>query len=201
MNVLRAFLLIFSLSIDTAIAGLSIGMNRIKIPFFHICFLNLIGVSILGISMTVGGVIGPYMPSYLTTLIRTIILVVMGITKFIESFQKWISEKQEIRIRVSRMELVFHIYSHPELSDLDYSKNLSIRETCLLACALSLDNFAVGIGIGLSNLSFLLILLSAFGVGIGMLIIGDRIGNLLSKRNNFNLAWISGCLLIILAFL
>ena len=85
--------------------------------------------------------------------------------------------------------------------DYDNSKLLSAKEAFYLAIALSLDSLAVGFGSGLGYVNYAQVIILCFLVGIVCLRVGSQLGRHFANIMNVNLSWLSGVLLIILAFI
>lgn len=199
---LGIFLLIFSLSVDSMMAGFSLGMNKIAIPFRYLLLLNGIGSFLLFVSIFFGIYIYSWIPLGFAHNMSTILFFVLGFSKILESvFHKLTRTEKEIKIQISKIELIFHIYANPVVSDFDCSKQISCKEAFCLGLALSLDNLAIGIGIGFLNVSTIGVTICSFIVGTILITIGHTIGINISKKWKLESAWISGLLLIILALL
>lgn len=198
----QVFLLIFSLSIDSLMAGFSLGMNRIRVPIQYLILLNGIGACLLLMSIWLGTCFGIIVSSHSAQLCSMILFLILGSCKILESiYHKLTSKEKEVKIRMHQMEFIFHIYANPEASDMDFSKQISCKEAICLGLALSLDNLAIGIGIGLLNVSGILVALLSFVIGVILLTIGHLFGMCIGKKYKFESAWLSGILLIVLAFL
>ena len=183
-------------------AGFSLGMNRIRVPIQYLLLLNGIGASILFISIWIGTCFGIIIPSHFAKFSSMFLFLILGVCKILESiFHKLTRKEKELKIRMHQVEFIFHIYANPEASDMDYSKHISCKEAICLGLALSLDNLAIGLGIGLLNVSGLLVALLSFVMGFILIASGHLFGMCIGKRYQFESAWISGILLIILAFL
>ena len=99
------------------------------------------------------------------------------------------------------MRFILNIYANPEKADSDHSRILSPSEAAYLVVALSLDNLAVGFGAGITDTSPILVV--AFSLISDMLgvMLGCWLGNRITRKLKLDLAWLSGALLILLAFL
>ncbi len=198
----QVFLLIFSLSIDSLMAGFSLGMNRIRVPIQYLILLNGIGASLLFMSIWFGTCLDVIFSSYCLRNFSIILFLLLGIGKILESaFHKLTSREKELKIRMHQVEFIFHIYANPEASDIDFSKHISFKEAICLGLALSLDNLTIGIGIGLLKIPSILVSLFSFFIGMILLASGHLVGMRIGKKCKFETSWISGILLIILAFL
>jgi putative Mn2+ efflux pump MntP len=74
-------------------------------------------------------------------------------------------------------------------------------EALSLAIALSFDGFAVGLGAALVEINVWYIIILSFIIGILAIVLGSSFGNLISKKISMNISWLSGILLLVIAFL
>ena len=106
---------------------------------------------------------------------------------------------KEITFSALNLKFILRVYADPETADRDLSRVLSPAEALPLAIALSLDSIAVGFGAALTDTDlvrtlFLALLFNALAVRLGCIL-----GNKIAEKVSFNLSWLSGLLLIILA--
>lgn len=99
------------------------------------------------------------------------------------------------------LNFILHVYADPPAADIDASCTLSVREAFTLALALSIDGLAVGFGTALSSISMMPVMLLSLSLGLLAVKSGAMLGNHLSRALPFDLSWVSGALLIFLAFL
>jgi putative sporulation protein YtaF len=95
---------------------------------------------------------------------------------------------------------VLTVYADNIKADSDNSKVLSSKEAIYLALALSLDGFAAGFGFGLTEFSYLQMILLSFVSNIIAVSLGYIFGELLTKVTDKDFSWLGGAILIILAF-
>ena len=204
---LEIMLLVVALSIDSFVASFAYGANKIKLPLSSITVINIICTLILGISLFLGSTIGSYIPVSLTKIFCFSILFLIGLIKLFDSTSKsFIKRKnkninKKINFSMFNMSFILQIYVDPESADKDLSKSLSVKESAVLALALSMDALAAGFGAGITNFSYTLILFSFLVVNTTLMIIACNFGGKVSDKINMDISWISGVLLIILAFL
>ena len=165
---LQSLLLVFSLCLDTFVASIAYGTDKIKIPFYSSIIINLICSLFLGISIFLGDVLNKDKP---------------------------------LTFKIFDFKFVLQIYADEIKADYDNSKLLSAKEAFYLAIALSLDSLAVGFGSGLGYVNYAQVIILCFLVGIVSLLLGSQLGRRFANIINVNLSWISGVLLIILAFI
>lgn len=199
-------MLVVALSTDSFVSSFAYGTNKIKIPFLSVQVINVICSAILAVSLLLGSVIRQYIPSSLTTIICFCILFILGIIKLLDSTIKSIIRKhnnlnKEIKFSLFNLNFILNLYANPEEADVDASKTLSAGEAASLAVALSLDGLFMGIGAALVNLNILEVVLYSLLFGTGAIMLGCFIGNKVAQKIPMDLSWLSGVLLIVLAFL
>ena len=96
---------------------------------------------------------------------------------------------------------MLEIYADEIKADYDNSKLLSVKEAFYLAVALSLDSLTVGFGCSLGSVNLIDAVLLSFLVGALFLILGGSVGGHFAKTVNINISWLSGAMLILLAFM
>jgi len=206
ITILEAIMLASALSMDAFVSGFAYGSNKIKIPMLSVQIINVICSSILGISLLVGTVLKQYIPSWLTLIICFVILFTLGIIKLLDSVTKSIIRKynhldKEIKFSMFNFKFILNLYTDPEEADVDASKVISPMEASSLAIALSLDGMAIGFGAALGDINALAVFLCSLVTDAAAVILGCYIGNKIARKLSFNLSWLSGVILIILAFL
>ena len=179
---LQSLLLVFSLCLDTFVASIAYGTDKIKIPFYSSIIINLICSLFLGISIFLGDVLNNFIPINVATYLSFFLLLALGIYRIFEVFCKKYIRK----------------FSN---KDKPLTFKLSAKEAFYLAIALSLDSLAVGFGSGLGYVNYAQVIILCFLVGIVSLLLGSQLGRRFANIINVNLSWISGVLLIILAFI
>ena len=206
ITTLEAILLVTALSTDAFVASFAYGSNKIKIPFQSVQIITVVCSLILGISLLLGSVIRQYIPAGLTVAICFGLLFILGIAKLLDSTVKSIIRKhrnlrRKFKFSMFNLHFILQLYAAPEDADADCSKVLSPGEAASLAVALSLDGLAVGFGAALGNVNVLQVVLFSLVFGTLAILLGGRIGNKAAEKIPFNLEWLSGALLILLAFL
>jgi len=200
----EAFVLASTLSLDAFTVGFAYGSDRIKIPFLSVLIISVICSAVTGISFFAGNIIKNYIPIWITVFICFAVLVILGIVKILDSFTKSIIRKhkninKKINFSFFNFKFILTLYADPEKADIDSSKYLSPQEAVALAVSLSLDGLAVGIGAALGNVNGIAVVIFSLVTNILAVMWGCGIGNKISKKVTFNLAWLSGVILIMLA--
>ena len=203
---LESLILVTAISIDAFVASFAYGSNKIKIPFQSTIIISLVSSTILGISLLIGSFLGNYIDSSITIAISFVIMFLLGIIKLFDSSIKAIIRKnkcfkKEYKFSLFSLNFIINIYADPEKADKDSSRILSSLEAVSLAIALSLDGAIAGFGAGLSSDSIIQTVLYSFIIGASLIVCGYRLGNHISRKISFDMSWISGVLLLVLAFL
>lgn len=205
-TIIEAFVISLSLSIDAFVASFSYGSEKIKIPMSSVQIINAVCGVILGISFLAGMFIKDYLPAWFTSAVCFAILFIIGIIKLLDGMTKSIIKKyasfnKEIKFSLFNFKFILNLYANPVEADIDSSKTISPIEAVSLATAMSLDGLAVGIGLAFGNINGLAVVLCSLIVTPLAVILGCALGNRAAAKIPFNISWIGGILLIILAFL
>ena len=203
--IFEAFLIASSLSLDAFVAGFAYGANKIKIDFLSIQIINIICSAMTGLSFLFGNIVKNYIPPVIASVICFTVLFLLGLTKLLDGFTKSLIKKhtnisREIKFSLFNFNFILKLYAVPEDSDADSSKNISPAEAASIAIALSLDGLAVGFGAALGGANGLAVLLFSLVTNMLAVIFGRYIGEKAATKFKFNLSWLGGIVLIILAF-
>lgn len=202
---LPALLLVTALSVDSFVAGFAYGTGKLKIPFSSAVILNVICSGVLGIALLAGSAVQKVLPISVTKIICFLILFLLGFAKLFDSSIKACIRKQKdihkkISFSILHLRFILNVYADPKAADFDDSHSLSAKEAVSLGTALSLDGLAVGIGAAMGNLNCALVVILSFITGMVAVLAGGLIGNHIAKKTSLDLSWLSGLLLLILAF-
>ena len=209
--ILEAVLLAFSISLDSFAASFAYGGSGVKIPFRSVLVVNLVCGGMLALSLLAGVFIGGYISNRVTVFICFGILFCLGIFKLFDSVTKSIIKKRrnfkkELKFSMFNIGFILHLYASPEDADVDGSKTISPAEAAALAVSLSLDGAAAGFGSSMINsgnpaVFALSLIIASLIIGTAAIMSGCFFGNLLMRKNSFNLSWVSGVILIVMAFI
>lgn len=204
-SLISSLLLVLAVSIDSFAASFAYGTCKIKIPMVSVLIICGVSAAFLTISLFLGSVISPFLPSNLPKIISFIILLSIGIFKLFDGIVKnKIERKGKLRKKLSfslfSLKFILNVYADPKLADYDSSKTLSPAESVSLAVALSLDGIAVGFGAALSQNDIFIIVSLAVILGVCAITLGGKLGEKTRKKFPINLSWVGGLILIVLAF-
>lgn len=177
--IFEILLLITALSIDAFAAGFAYGVSHTRIPFSSLSILASISSLTLAFSLLAGNLLTGLLTANQTCHISFVILLLLGIAKLFDR---------------SCME-------QADKADKDQNKLLSPTEAVSLGFALSIDSAAAGIGAVLCPSCIPAAVAASFFMGIFAVLSGCLLGKKISCLIRRNLCWVSGVLLIFLAFL
>ncbi len=202
--VLSAALLVSALSLDALIAAFSYGVNKIKIPFRSLMIVNLVCSGFLAASLFLGRLLSGVISEAVSRGLCFAILLVIGLIKLSDSLIKGYIRKHKpagksIKFNLFSLKFILNVYADPEDADKDESKILSIGEAMSLAVALSLDSLTVGLGVGMTESVWWLIIGMSLVSDLAALIAGGIIGGKIAKKTSLNIGWLSGVIFIGLA--
>lgn len=201
---IESLLLVSSICIDAFVASIAYGSNKIKIPLISSMVISIIGSMVLGISLLLGGLIKDYLPGTLPIALSFSILMILGVYRLFEGLfktyiQKHINLDKALTFRLFDFNFILQVYADETQADLDKSKVLSVKESLYLAIALSFDSLAVGFGSSLVGGGYIQAIILCFLIGLLAVLIGSIIGAKFVEKSKFNLSWLSGVILMILA--
>lgn len=203
---LETILLVLSVSIDSFLASIAYGTNKIKIPLTSALIIDIISASMLGVSLIIGGFIQNYISINVAKIASFLILLALGIYRLFESLLKSYIKKNSnkpspLTFKLFDFNFVLQVYADETKADFDKSKILTSKEAFYLAFALSLDSLAVGFGSSLISINYIQVFIVALFIGIIAILLGSFMGRKFVESTNLNLSWLSGTMLIIFAFL
>lgn len=205
-STLEAIFIVTALSTDAFVASFAYGSNKIRIPFSSVTIINVVCSSILAVSLFLGSIVSPFLPECLTKWICFTILFVLGIVKLFDSSLKSFIRKhndwdKKLKFSFFNLKFILNIYANPEKADIDSSNVLSPLEAASLSIALSLDGLAVGFGAGLGSVNYIEVVLFSLISDMVAVMLGAYIGRKVAEKIPINLSWLSGLLLLVLAFM
>lgn len=184
--------------------SIAYGVEGIRIPWKSILIIAFCGTFFLSISMLLAGLIAQIISPSLGKWLSFTILFLLGFTNvFQHQVKSYVNKHKEqpLIIKFKGISFVIDIFLNEKEADVDHSKEICMKEALYLGVALSIDSLASGLayGIGVTDISIVLML--SFGFGIIMILAGSMLGSRIMRHIHQDVSWISGCMLILLAFL
>lgn len=185
LHILSSFLFAISANVDNFAVGLSYGIKKIKIGYlsnFLIALISSIGTII---AMIVGKAIFTFLPEVISNYVGSAILILIGL---------WTISKSLLKNKY-----IDNILENPERADIDKSSTIDVRESIVLALALTINNIGLSIGASITGLNILITSLLTFVFSIFMIVIGYLLGErYLSRVFSKKATVISGIIIVIL---
>lgn len=204
-NFFEALLLVTALSIDAFFAGFSYGVKRIRIPFLSLFIINGMSGVVLLLCLLFGRTVGGFLTEDGAAWISFFLLFIVGLVKLFDGCLKYWIRKSEPsgkkwNFHLFDAQFILTVYADPDRADADKGGVLSAGEAVSLGVALSIDSAGAGIGAGVAFHSLLLPLLLSLVLGIIAVRSGGSLGKKVAQCFSRDLSWVSGLLLILLAF-
>ena len=201
---IKVLLMSAALSLDCFAAGIGLASDKIRIPPLSAAIISLVGTAFLGGSLLISQLIEAVISAEFCRKLSCGLLLLLGIFCLFQQLIKRVLRKCRSRdfcLKCSGINLVISLYLDETEADCDRSKSISPREALTLSAALSADSVLSGISAGLAKLLIVLLLACTFLSGAAFLFAGSLIGNRLAERSEINIGWLSGIILILLAFI
>ena len=203
-HIFSDLMLALALTTDSFVAGLSLGSQSIQIPLLSAAAASFVGTGCLIAALGLGGALAPVLPVQAARAVGFAVLFCLGLFKFFESSLKFFLRRQggsrSLKFHAFGIGVLLQLYTDPQCADRDRSKRLSVGEALGLGIALSLDNFAAGVGAGLTCSSIWTAGSAALLLGTGMLMLGSRVARAAVGKFKKDLSLLGGALLLLLAF-
>lgn len=197
---LFSLLLAAALSVDAFVAGFSYGVDRIRIPLASVAVVGGLCSLLLAAALMAGSWFQRILSPEFSRWFSFSILLLLALTKLfddpIKAFLRRVARKNT---QNDTKPSILRLYAVPEEADSDHSRTLSPWEAATLSVALSLDGLAAGIGAGLAQTPVLLAVATTFFFTCLAVVCGTALGKRLSSRVRFDLSWVGGVLLLLLA--
>ena len=177
MHIFSTLLFALSANIDNFTVGIAYGVKKIRIG---ICSNILIAIfSGIGtfLSMSIGYFVSRFIPSNVSNLLGSLILIGIGLWFIKSYFFKRIVNQTNKQNSGGEISKYTDLLDNPCKADIDDSGSIDIKESITLSLALTINNFGLGIGASITGLNIILTTLLTFIFSILAIIIGYCLGN------------------------
>lgn len=204
MNIIPSIILAFSSSLDNFIIGLAYGIKKINIKLIINFVISTIVTTGTFISMYLGIIVCKFINPAICSLLGSILMILVGVWIIYDQYRTHksannnIGPKKEIIDPIDFEDIMLNNHT----ADIDNSGDINITEAITLALALSINNFALGLGASISGINIYLTCLFTFIFSILSLFIGLKIGNsCFSKIVGKNSSLIAGAIIVIMGII
>ena len=181
-HLLSSLFISISVNLDSFAIGIAYGVKKIRIGMLSNLVIAIISTLGTYLSMTVGELIGRFLPSDTVKIIGATVLLFMGIWGIWETLKAERQEKKQ-KMKNSATDISYTTFiGKPEKADLDDSKFIDVRESIPLAFALTINNLAGGVGAGITGLNVYITALMTFVLAILAIISGYFLGEKFAKK-------------------
>lgn len=134
-------------NLDNAGVGIAYGVRNIRIPWYSNLTISFISFLATLVSGLFGNWISIHIPSWISHLIGTVVIIAVGIWVLLQPLAN------QIRARHADSGNFTHLISNPEKADKDRSQSISLTESILLGTALAMNALAGGFNAGITSLN------------------------------------------------
>lgn len=182
-------LLIAVLSMDAFTAGLSYGMDHVRVPFSSIFTIALLSGCMLTLSLYAGDLLLRFIPENFTRIISFTVLFLLSLYKFYDTIPQL--HKPDSRLTTDRISQKINSSSPSVLSG---------KEAAFLGMALSIDNVSAGLCTGTLSIAPWVLLFLTTAIHFFSIRLGLFMGRLLARKGLCHFSWLGAAILMLLAF-
>lgn len=199
-------LLVSAVSIDCFAASMSYGVNKIKISVPSFFIITTVCTSILTLSVLLSDFLKNFISPEIFNILGFYLLIIIGIICLLQNLIKSFMKKaaghcKNLKFKLFNVRFILSIVADEVNADFDNSKTISASESLSLAIALSIDSLASGMASGLSSSQILPLIIISLIFHAAAVLLGFLAGKRLADKASLNVSWLSGVILLMLAFL
>jgi len=199
----EAALLALTLSTDVFVAFITYGGRDIRVPRLSALTAAFMCAVIFLLFGFIGRLLSQYFPDGVNMFLGFIILLVVGLIRIFDSAVKALIRRglphRRFKLRALGLSVLLEVYADPETADVDKRGDLSVRESALLAAAMSFDGAAAGFCAYAGGINIWIATVFSLVFSVAAIAAGLRLGKFLSGRCPIDTSFIGGILLIALA--
>ncbi len=202
---LPVLLFLLAVSVDSLSAGFSYGASRVHIKPLSAVFLIVVPSAFITLMTRIGSLLFSLFPAHLFSVLSFLLLFFLGLAKLLESLIRHLAGAYPDIIgnwtcKISQLNIIFTIYFSPEEANRQEVQVLSGKEAFFLSLALSLDSVLASMAFSCQVTSLTVLFLSAAFFHFLLFSLGYLSGLLIARKCSFELSWLSGLFLLLLAF-
>ncbi len=204
LRFMPVLLFMLAVSVDSLTAGFSYGASRVHIKLVSAVFLVFIPSAFITLMTQAGSLLFSLFPSAVLSLLSFLLLFFLGCEKLLESLIRHLARACPDIIgnwtcKIKQLNIIFTIYFSPEEANRQEVQILSGKEAFFLSLALSLDSMFASMAFSCQVTSLLFLFFAAAFFHFLLFSLGYLSGLLVSKKVSFDLSWLSGLFLLLLA--
>ena len=204
LRFMPVLLFMLAVSVDSLTDGFSYGASRVHIKLVSAVFLVFIPSAFITLMTQAGSLLFSLFPSAVLSLLSFLLLFFLGCEKLLESLIRHLARACPDIIgnwtcKIKQLNIIFTIYFSPEEANRQEVQILSGKEAFFLSLALSLDSMFASMAFSCQVTSLLFLFFAAAFFHFLLFSLGYLSGLLVSKKVSFDLSWLSGLFLLLLA--
>lgn len=193
-----AFLLSLSSCLDNIVVGVAYGMKKTKIRFFNNLIIAIITSFGTLVSMLFGRLIATIIPVDIAQGLGAAMIILIGIYFLLDYLIKRNRESSEI----NELDIIREANDCNKCRRQGCEKIIGVRETVMLAFALTINNLGIGISASLAGVNIIATVVLTFILSLLTIIIGVAMGyNVIGRLFGRYATLVSGILMIILGII
>lgn len=201
----QLFMLLTALSLDAFAASFVYGTDNVKIPAASVSIITALSTGILFFFLVLGKWCGSFISPGITSAVCFLLLFFLGLVKLFDSTLKSLIRRsgcssKRLCFSISDLNFILTVYADPARANAEDISVLSPMEALSLGIALSLDSAAAGFGAGMMVIHLPMTLGLSVVLNTAAVLSGSFLGRVLVRKTNMDLSWLSGILLLVLAF-
>ena len=156
LELVPILLVAISSNADNVAVGIAYGIRNVRVPLPSNLFIAVFTGCVTLASMLAGQRIAYYLPPQLASVLGGGIIAGIGAWVLVQAARSPATESRTTatRSRLPRsLSKVLSVLDNPLSVDRDLSGHIDLKEVCLLALALSLNNVGNGIGAGMAGIN------------------------------------------------
>jgi len=199
LELIPILLVAISSNTDNLVVGTAYGIRNIRDPLPSNLFIAVFtGIATLA-SVLAGQRIGSYMPPQLASFLGGGIIAGIGVWVLVQSARSAASGSESTATwskTGGALRRLFFVLKDPVSADRDRSGHIDLKEVCLLAVALSLNNVGNGIGAGMVGMNPVFTMIAVMLFSVIMLSAGVTAGRYGQRMLGSFAKVVSGVLLV-----
>ena len=180
LELVPILLIAISSNADNVVVGIAYGIRNIRVPLTSNFFIAFFSSFVTLVSMLAGQGIGSRMSPQLASLLGGGMIAGIGSWVLVQSARSPVTQTETALARIERpraLGQLLTVLRDPAIADRDRSGHIDLKEVCLLAIALSLNNVGNGIGAGMAGINPLFTTIAVMLFSILMLWAGVTAGH------------------------
>ncbi len=202
--IMPLILFMLAVSVDSISAGFAYGTSKVHIRPLAALFLVFIPSVSITVMTQIGSLLFSFIPGRFFTVLSFLLLFLLGCEKLVESLIRYLAGKYPDIVgnwayKIKELNIIFTIYFSPEDANRQDLHVLSGREAFFLSLALSLDSILASMAFSCQVPSLPVFFLLAVVFHFMLFLAGYLLGLFVSGKFSFDLSWLSGLFLLLLA--